>query len=64
MAATTQLCDKWTEYIVFGYIRNIQSTITENIIPLSIIELCVKFYVSVSSQPGRLCYDIAAKVSV
>ena len=34
--------DRTTEYLVFGFIRNIK--IKNQIIPSSIIELCIEFY--------------------
>ena len=45
--ANNKHIDKRIEYVVFGYIRIIQISI-DQIIPLSIIELCIKFYLSTS----------------
>ena len=39
--------DKSTNLLVSGYIRNMQQIINDQIIPLSIIELCIKFYLSI-----------------
>ena len=38
--------DNSAECLVFGYIRKLEEVISNQIIPLSIIELCIKFFLS------------------
>ena len=38
--------DNRTDYLIHGYIHRIEQLINHKIIPLSIIQLCIRFYLS------------------
>ena len=49
--------NKTVEFIVFGFIRNIQHIITKQIIPVSIIKLCINFYLTKNTLIISICQN-------